>query len=241
MIRTVFLAAALVSSAPLALTAPALAQSAAQEQAAVLNLSATGEVRISPDQASLSAGVVTEARTAAEALRQNAARMQGVFEALEAAGVARSDIQTSQLSVNPIYSQTGQRGGSPEITGYSARNTVSALVREIETVGPAIDALFEAGANTLNGVNFSSSEADAARNEARRRAVTELNALRDLYADAAGFEIVRLTQFSESGGYAPQPVMFSRAMAMEDAVATPVSGGELVIRASVNAVWEISN
>ena len=241
MIRPVLASALLLSAA----AAPALAQATpiiTQPEEARLNLSATGEVRIIPDQASVSAGVVTEARTAAEALRANARRMQGVFDALERAGVAERDIQTSQLSVSPVYSRPGsQTGGSPQITGYSARNTVTALVREIDGVGPAIDALFEAGANTLNGVSFSSSDADAAEAEARRRAVAELHALRDLYAEAAGFGIVRLVSFSESGGYAPQPVMMARGMALEDAGATPIAGGELVVRATVNASWQIEN
>jgi hypothetical protein len=238
MIRTVFLAAALLTTTTL--PAAAVAQTApAQEQTAQLSLSATGEVRITPDQAQVSAGVVTEARTAAEALRANSQRMQRVFSALEEAGVDARDIQTSQLNVSPVYSQPSSRdGGTRQITGYSARNTVTALVRGMESVGPAIDALFEAGANSLNGVTFSSSEAEVAETEARRRAVAELYATRDLYAEAGGFTVERLLNFSESGGYAPQPVMFSRAMAMEDA-ATPVSGGELVVSITVNGMWEI--
>ncbi len=68
--------------------------------------------------------------------------------------------------------------------------------------------------------------------------MAELYATRDLYAEAAGFSVTRLLNFSESGGYAPQPVMFSRAMAMEDS-ATPVSVGELVVSITVNGAWEI--
>ena len=81
MIRTAFLTVALLGST--VLPAQALAQAApAEQQIAQLNLSATGEVRISPDQAQVSAGVVTEARTAADALRANSQRMQAVFAAL---------------------------------------------------------------------------------------------------------------------------------------------------------------
>ncbi len=160
MIRTAFLTVALLGST--VLPAQALAQTGpSEQQIAQLNLSATGEVRISPDQAQVSAGVVTEARTAAEALRANSQRMQAVFSALDEAGVEARDIQTSQLNVSPIYSQVSSRdGGTRQITGYSAQNTVTALVRGVDAVGPAIDALFEAGANSLNGVTFSSSEAD---------------------------------------------------------------------------------
>jgi len=237
MIRTLFTAAALVS-APLALAPTAFAQEAAP-QPAELSLSATGEVSLTPDQATISAGVVTQGDTAAAAVRANAEAMNRVFAQLRRAGVAEADMQTRQLSVSPIY-ERHDRDGSREqrITGYEARNTVSALVRDIDDVGAVIDAVFEAGANTLNGVSFSSSQAGEARDEARRRAVTELMALRDLYAEAAGFEVVRLTSLSESFGGQPYPVMM-RAEAFGADASTPVAAGELTISATVNAVWEI--
>ena len=56
MIRTAFLTVALLGST--VLPAQALAQTGpSEQQIAQLNLSATGEVRISPDQAQVSAGV----------------------------------------------------------------------------------------------------------------------------------------------------------------------------------------
>ncbi len=234
MIRTAALALALIALP----VAPSLAQDA-EPRAAHLSLSADGEVRLVPDQATVSAGVVTQGETAAEAVRANANAMSRVFRELRRAGVAERDMQTSRLSVNPIYSRPERSSGaSPRITGYEARNTVSAMVREIDEVGAVIDAVFDAGANTLDGVNFSSSQADAARDEARRLAVAALYARRDLYAQAAGFEIVRLMNFAESGGFQPMPVpMMARAESFD--ASTPVAAGELVVRASVSAVWEI--
>lgn len=237
MIRTLFTTVAL-ASAPLALSPAVFAQESAPSPA-TLSLSATGEVSLVPDQATVSAGVVTQGDSAAEAVRANAQAMSRVFAELRRAGVAERDMQTSQLSVNPIY-QPYDRNGSREqrITGYEARNTVSAMVRDVDEVGDVIDAVFEAGANTLDGVGFSSSEADDARNEARRRAVAELTALRDLYAEAAGFQVVRLMSLSESGGGRPYPVM-ARAEAFSSDASTPVAAGELTISATVSAVWEI--
>jgi hypothetical protein len=86
-------------------------------------------------------------------------------------------------------------------------------------------------------VEFLSSEAERARNEARREAVTELMSLRDLYAEAAGFTIVRLVNFSESGGGRPMPMAMARMESMD--ASTPVAPGELSIEVSVNASWEI--
>ncbi len=240
MIRTAALALALVALALVALpAAPALAQET-QPRIAEFSLSATGEVTLVPDQATVSVGVVSRGDTAAAALRANANSMDGVFRELRRAGIAERDIQTSQLSVNPVYSrQTRETSEPPRIVAYEARNTVTALVRHLDDVGPAIDAMFEAGANTLNGVNFSSSEAEDALDEARRAAVANLHARRDLYADAAGFEVVRLLNFSESGGGMPRPVpMMARAEFASDA-GTQIAAGELTISATVSATWEI--
>jgi len=238
MIRSVFAAAAL-ACAPAVLASPPAAAQEAAPRPAELSLSATGEVSLAPDQATVSAGVLTRGDSAAEAVRANAQAMTQVFAELRRAGVAQTDMQTRRLSVSPVY-ESYNRNGSNErrITGYEARNTVSALVREIDGVGAVIDAVFEAGANTLDGVSFSSSQAEEARDEARRRAVAELMALRDLYSEAAGFQVVRLMSLSESGGGRPYPVMM-RAEAYAGDAATPVAAGELTISATVSAVWEI--
>ena len=237
MIRTALFAAAL-AWAPLGVPCAAAAQDAAPAPAQ-LSLSATGEVALTPDQATVSAGVVSRGETAAAAVRANAEAMTRVFDELRRAGVAQADMQTRQLSVNPVYERHDRNGSREQrLTGYEARNTVSALARDIDQLGGVIDAVFEAGANTLDGVSFSSSQAGEARDEARRRAVAELMALRDLYVEAAGLEVVRLMSLSENSGGRPRPMM-ARAEAFAPDAATPVAAGELTISATLSAVWEI--
>ncbi|XBQ14926.1 MAG: SIMPL domain-containing protein [Oceanicaulis sp.] len=240
MIRALALCTALALPAAAALPASAFAQTAPAESPALLSLSATGEVSLTPDQARTTAGVVTRGDTAAEAVRANAQAMNRVFAALRRAGIAERDLQTANLSVNPVYARPDRDSDNSEarITGYEARNEVSALVRDISDIGAVIDAMFEAGANTLQGVQFLSSEAEGARDEARRRAVAELMALRDLYAEAAGFTIVGLESFTESGGMRPQIVMTAARMESMD-MRTPVAPGELTVRVQVSASWEI--
>ena len=78
MIRT------LMAAASLALAAPAAAQTASAQAVAGtrLDVVATGEVTRVPDIVRINAGVVTQAPTASEAIRQNAARMERVRAAL---------------------------------------------------------------------------------------------------------------------------------------------------------------
>ncbi|MGY6532996.1 SIMPL domain-containing protein [Glycocaulis sp.] len=205
-----------------------------------LSLSATGEVRLTPDMASVTAGAVTRADTASEALAANARQMSRVFRALEQAGIARRDIQTSNLSVSPVYAPyDSSRGSDQRIIGYEATNTVRVTVRDLDRLGRTIDALVNAGGNRLQGVNFAHSDPAEARDEARRRAVAELNRLRGLYAEAAGISTGRMLSLSESAGHQPYPGAFLRAEAVSADVSTEVAPGEITISVQVDAVWAI--
>ena len=83
-----------------------------------LNLSATGEVKVAPDMATITFGVVTEAATAQEAMAQNAARMTQVAAALRRAGIAERDIQTSGLNLQAQYDYV--QNEPPRLRGYQA-------------------------------------------------------------------------------------------------------------------------
>jgi len=77
-----------------------------------LDVTASGEVSRIPDIVRIEAGVNTEAPNAAEAMRQNQARMERVRAALTRAGIADRDTQTSSFQLEAVY-----RSGA-----YSRRN-----------------------------------------------------------------------------------------------------------------------
>jgi len=72
-------------------------------KAAQITVSATGKVSQAPDRASVSAGVVTQAQTANEAMSTNAGKMSDAFAQLRKAGIKETNIRTSQMSLNPRY------------------------------------------------------------------------------------------------------------------------------------------
>src|SRR5690606_843578 len=87
--------------ASLALTVPVQAQGTSQNDSPrLISLSGTGEVRAAPDEANISLGVVHQAKTAAEAVKDNNAAMAEIFATLEKAGIEKRDVQTSNFSVN---------------------------------------------------------------------------------------------------------------------------------------------
>lgn len=215
----------------------------------VLSISAEGHSSRIPDLAVFTAGVTTQAKSASAALADNAQKMNAVVAALKSAGIAERDVQTSNLSVNPVYGQPRRLpDGSteqqePVIIGYQASNQVSVRHRKIEQYGRIIDTLVSAGANQVNGPSFQLDKPAAALDEARLEAMKAARARADLYAKAAGLRVMRVLTIAEGGGWSPpQPqVMYARAMEKDMAAApSPVAAGELDVGITVNVAYELA-
>lgn len=239
--------------APFALTMaalPALAQETGQPSIAagstLLSLSAQGKSTRTPDLAVFNAGVVTQGTSASEALSANAAAMNRVIATLKKAGIADKDIQTSQISLNPVYSQpeygpNGVPRQEPRITDYQAVNNVTIRSRNVAGFGKVLDALVASGANQVNGPSFQMAEPAAAMDEARLDAMKSARARAELYARAAGLRVLRIVSISESGGFAPPQPVYVRAMKAEAAAApTPIAVGEVEAEVNLSVQFELA-
>lgn len=204
-----------------------------------LDISAEGSVERTPDIATISAGVVTEAPTAAAAMRDNASRMSTTVAALKAAGIADRDIQTSSISLNPQYRY--EEGKAPIVTGYQASNQVSVRFRDIKRAGAILDTLVAKGANQINGPAFSIERADAVLDEARVDALRKARARADLYATTAGLKVKRIISISETGGYAPPPPppYPMVQMARDKSVESFIAPGEQKMSVTVSVSFEL--
>jgi uncharacterized protein YggE len=227
--------AALSAAPALAAEAPSVAPGDT-----LLTLTADGKSTRTPDIANFSAGITTVGKTASAAMAANATAMTRVIDALKAAGVADRDVQTSNLSLSPVFDNSMQRDPDhPRITGYQASNTVAIHARAIAAMGRVIDTLVSAGANEVSGPNFDIDHPEAALNEARIGAVASARSRADLYAHAAGLKVLRILSISESGGYGPpQPMMMLARKAM--APSTPVAAGEVAVSVNITMQFELA-
>jgi hypothetical protein len=223
-------------------TAPAAAQQASITQSIAgtrLDITATGEVTRVPDVAIISAGVVSRAATASAAMQDAANRMDRVLAALKRAGIESRDIQTSSVNLNPEYRYPENQ--SPQLTGYTASNTVTVRFRDIRNSGKILDALVSQGANQINGPNLTIDKPETALDEARGKAIAEGRARAELYARSLGLHVARVVAVSESGGYAvpppapPMPVM-ARAY---DSAQTKIEPGEQKLQVTLTMTFEL--
>ena len=134
-------------------------------------VSGTGRVAVQPDVADLRLGVTVAKPTVEAARGEAAATMDAILRAVDGAGVARADVRTAMLSVQPRYDY--RDGRAPVLTGYEIANVVEVSVRDLSALGDVIDATLTAGATSMDALSFRLADPRPAEREARRQAMAE--------------------------------------------------------------------
>ena len=190
-----------------------------------------GTVTTVPDVAKVSAGVHTEAATAAEALAQNSERMERVIAALRRAGGEK--LQTQQVY---LYPRSGERG---ETTGFVAQNTVSVKTK-IAAAGELVDAAVDAGANTVEGPVLERSDREQLYREALAKALRDARLKAESLADAGNFGVGKVVAVVEEGATPPEVYAADLSGATKEASSAPIVPGTQDVEARVTVSFEIA-
>lgn len=206
----------------------------------VIQVTATANVDVVPDQASVSAGVQTDGKTAQEAMARNSELMRNVFATLAANGIPEKDIATTNLNLSPRYDYEQRTNGQPLLVGYRASNQVTVKTRDLDGTGRLIDALLKGGLNTINDVNFVVSEPEAAQAQARDAAIDKAMAKAQVMATSANVRLGRLLSLQE--GTSASPIRYNEGMMAKSVSADsapPLAPGEREIGATVTMSYAI--
>ena len=203
------------------------------------SITVSGEATISaePDQAQIDIGVVTQARTAPEASKENADRLSRVIAEVKKLLGKSDEVKTSGYSLTPTY--RSPQGGKPEIIGYNASNTVRIKTTSLDQVGRLIDAAMQAGANNINRLMFTLKDEQAAQLDALRAASAKAKVKAEAIAASLGLKIIAIAAVTE-GERTVQPV-FRQAMATLATAPTPVEPGTVEIRSAVTLTAEVGD
>ncbi len=204
-------------------------------EGATITVTGSAVVTLEADYARISVGVSTKAKTVEEASRENTACIHAVIAALKEAGVAEEDIATSNYYVNAEYDYS--LGGQRQ-SGYNVTNQLTVIIRDMAHIGATLDKATAAGANNIYNIEFLSTQADKAQDEATSHAVQDAMRKAQLLADAAGLELGGILSLTESTGGV---YVTARNYAFKDAVATSNSilPDDTSVSASVTMVFEV--
>ena len=221
---------------------------AAQEQPAApattmprtITVLGEGTVATQPDVAQIQVGVEVTGDNAQEASAEAAGTMQAILDALEEAGIAAKDIQTSGYNIYVERPMT-PLGTASDTVIYRVNNSVSVTVRDLDSVGDVLDASIEAGANSIYGVNFGLDDPDEVMAEARSKAAEDALARAEELAGLHGVALGEVVSISEviSGMGIPAYDSVNVSLGMGSA-GGPISPGEMKMTARLQVVYAIA-
>ena len=233
---------ALLSNLLRAVLACTVTATVAAQQAPVSSIRVTGDARVTakPDRVQIDIGVTTRAAQSQEAAAQNARQVDGMLTAVRKVAGPTAVLKTISYSLNPNY-HYHPNGGEPTIEGYTALNVVQVTLDDLGKIGAVIDAATQAGANHVQGIQFTLRDQDAVRAQALREAVLRARGEADVLAAALGLKVLRVLTVEENSPRIVPVRVYGGATRVTAAAApaTPVEAGTLDVTADVTLSVEV--
>ena len=214
----------------------ALGETVAVADDATITVTGSASVTLKADYARISVGVSSKAATVEQAANENNAAIFAVIEALKEAGVAEEDIATSNYSVYAEYDYASF--GGQKLTGYNVTNQLTVIIRDMAHIGATLDKATAAGANNIYNIEFLSTKADEAQDEATVYAVQDAMRRAKLLASAAGLNLGGIKSISDT--VASYGIVTRSYASKLDAVAgNSILPDDTSVSASVTIVFEL--
>lgn len=204
-----------------------------------LSVSGNGQAFLAPDIAYIYVGAHTEKPTAADAVAENTSQTQTVIKAIKDFGIDEKDIRTTNFSIYPQDKYDPQSGQPTGQKTYVVDNTVYITVRDLKKLGDLLDTVVQAGANTVNSVQFDVANKADALKQARADAVKDAESQAKELAAAAGLSIGEIQSISFLDN---QPVVFDGkggGGAVAQAASVPIQPGQLSFTVTVNITYAL--
>ena len=205
-----------------------------------ISVGGTGKVTVVPDLAHVSLGVAIERPTAKAAREAAATTMTSVVAAIKSLGIDDKDIQTTTVSLAPVYNYP--QNAAPVVRGYQLSNTVSVTVRDLTKLSDVLDNSVSAGATSVDGVTFDVADRSGLEAKARDAAAKDARAKADVYAKSLGLAITGVASVSETVStpvwYGPNMAAAAGA-ATDKATPTPVQPGSTDVTIAVQVSFLI--
>ncbi len=219
----------------------------------VITVTGNGEAFAVPDVAKVSFTIHTEAKSMDAAQKTSAEIYAKVKDAIKPFAIEEKNIKTENYNATPKYEWKNDKvvacsatycppsNGRNVLVGYTIDQTVSIKLQAVDKAGELIDALGTAGVSNISGPEYTVSDEDGIKAQARKDAIAEAKAKAEVLAKDLGVHLVRIVNFSESngGGY-PMPMYGAMDMMVKaGAPTTELPKGETKVTSDVSITYEI--
>lgn len=208
-----------------------------------ISVDGTSVIKAMPDQATVNISIESTSKDAKEASAQNAAVMNKIQRDILALSITKDNIKTTDYNLYPVYNR--KDNGKQEITGYNVSNQITVTVDNIDLVGTVIDTAINAGANSINSVEFSLKNPQSYKDKVLVQAINDARNKADIIARTLGKNVVNVVSVNSNNSYIEaktyNSLMYARASADSAAGASsPIQAGDISVKANISIVFEIN-
>lgn len=210
-----------------------------------ISVSASSDIKIAPDVATINLGVESLKPTALEAEGDASERIDLITNKLIELGIEESQISTSNYSIYPSYNW---KNDERYLEGYNVYIMLSVSGVEIDKVADILSQSVKVGANTIDGVSYECSTYDEVYAEALSEAINIAKNKAEKMAEASGSSLGKVISITE--GYQNTNYRYTQKSMYDMALNSSFDGaesegsfdfmsGEIEISAEVSVNYEI--
>lgn len=216
-----------------------------------VQVSGSAAINVKPDRVLIELGVESVAETPQEVQTENDAAIGRITDAIRNLGIPNKDISTDYYIIQPVYDDYN----TFRIVNYRIDNIIGVTLSDVDQTSDVLAAALQAGANQVQNVQFYTSELRRYRDQARELAMKAASEKAQALAEAGGAQAGCLMQINENSwshynGYwwgGRDRAMWSQNIVQNAAPTepaaeedeTPISSGQIVVRAEVNATFSL--
>lgn len=201
-----------------------------------VNVNGEGSVKIKPDYAVISVGSEIKDLDSAKAKQKNDEIVAKMIQVIKKRGIDEKDYQSQRVNLYKTREYEEKKDY------FVASQTITITLRNLDVYDKLMTELVNAGANTINDINFKSTQTDKYAAEIRAKAILNAKKKAEDYAHAIGQNIGKaLIINDQSTVNTPRMYMMKAEMMAADApeARQTLAIGEIEISSNVNVVFEL--
>lgn len=202
-----------------------------------LTIEGEGQIKVSPDQATITLGVITENPNVQIAQKENTAISNSVITVLKQIGIDDNEIRTTVYSVNPRYDFIE---GKSILKGYEVEHHFEVTVKDLTTIGNVYDTAMKNGANRSGMIQFFVANPDVFYQEALKQAMENAQKKAKEISSTIGATLspmpIKITELRDQP-LRPFPSFSATAAPVTKNEVPPIQTGDYTIVARVRVVY----
>lgn len=196
-----------------------------------VTVTGVGTVPQASDGAWINVGVSTEHPDISHAMAEMDAIIAAITDAVLDFDIPRTDIRTAYFN---LWQTESYDSSKPRMVFY-ANHSLSILISDIDMLSYVVEAAIQAGANSINGIDFIVANASESLSEARKLAMEDARDAAAELAELSGYTLGRVISVRESN---PDAILaYDRMYARGDSYG--FEPGQENIRAVLEVVFEL--